>query len=1062
MPETVGGWIISALGDVAAGWSASTVGAIAIQTTVVAVNYQYQQSQARRQQAAMADMLSRDKQLTTVRATAAVRKLVLGRTRVGGTLLFAFVTGDANQYLHLGIDVAGHEIDAIEEVYFGDEALGTLDGSSTSSGGGGFVTTGRYARESTVETVVVTTLPASGAYITLPTDTEQVVSVAPNDASIAIVMADGGESTIFVERVHYTVTGDTPPRLVGASTTHAGRSIVVTVRKRITRPLVRVKKFLGIAAGERDTDLETECSAAGLGADGFTSSDIGRGIARLHVRLEMDQTVFGSVGVPNITCLVRGAKARNWATGASAWTRNAARLVAWYIMRPEGFNAAVADFDADLALTAQNVCDETVTTASGSQARYTLDGVIYPDADPLQTLAMMQTAMAGEVVPVGGTWDVRAGAWDAPAFTLTDDMLTGEAMSVTPARSFDRKFNSVRGKFSDPTIQYNDNDIPPYTSPTYVTQDGGRELWTDVDLPYTTDVEAAQRIHRIYLHRERNPLAFRCTTSMKAYPLRAGQNCYVKATAYGWETLNGGLGKLFHVTRRSMRLDGKIEFTMVETASAIFDWTYDAATVPDPAPDTAWPRWDYVEPVAGVDCSTSGSTYMVDGDGNVVPYALLSWTPPAQTIYSDAVIVVRWKKATDTSYREERVSVGDTGARLRGVAAGDLVSFGVQVLMPNGARSVTVFGSHIASTALPPQGVPASSIETGGNDLQNSDLAFGASGLYTEGYQNGSDPWGVTADSPDPTNRIAGSPSNAWLYQIGTVSTGWQSAIWPTVAVRGGERRGLEALLAPYRCHARVQVAWVDASGAWIRDDYGSDVPANTGGSGLLNDLNEYHVSRWIGDVPAHATSARVRIVKFGTAGASPSIVSFTQPQFRRLAPGATDMPAYASGPTGSVGTTQLEPASATAIIAGSTAPSAIADQGALTCTASSAFAAVRACSVVVSASVSLDLQSNDITGLPPSKYSYGMRIQYSLDGGTTWSFVPAAGGGVEPSSTAGGHILDLATGARRGVSLAIPACIVTLAAGDSALFRAYLSLERGVQAVMQSNFAITVQGIKA
>jgi hypothetical protein len=222
--------------------------------------------------------------------------------------------------------------------------------------------------------------------------------------------------------------------------------------------------------------------------------------------------------------------------------------------------------------------------------------------------------------------------------------------------------------------------------------------------------------------------------------------------------------------------------------------------------NTAWPRWDYVEPVSGLGCMTSSSTYAVDGDGNVVPYAQVSWTPPSQTLYADAVIVVRWKKAAETSYREERASVGDTGMRLRGVAANDLITFNVQVVMPNGARSSTVFGQHAASGALPTQGVPASSIETGGNDLQSSDLAFGVGFIAT--YVAGlTDPAGVT-QSTEADQRVPGTPTNGLLYQHGTQTTGYVDGQWPPVAVIPGEKRGLEVLFHPIRCRSYARIEW--------------------------------------------------------------------------------------------------------------------------------------------------------------------------------------------------------------------------------------------------------------
>jgi hypothetical protein len=59
-----------------------------------------------------------------VRSSVANRTVVYGRAVVSGPLVFAAVAGEGNSKLHLVIPLAGHEIDAVEEIYFNDQALG--------------------------------------------------------------------------------------------------------------------------------------------------------------------------------------------------------------------------------------------------------------------------------------------------------------------------------------------------------------------------------------------------------------------------------------------------------------------------------------------------------------------------------------------------------------------------------------------------------------------------------------------------------------------------------------------------------------------------------------------------------------------------------------------------------------------------------------------------------------------------------------------------------------------------------------------------------------------------
>jgi len=55
-----------------------------------------------------------------VRDPAATRKIIYGKCRVGGAIVFFNTSDTNNNYLHLVIAVAGHEIESYEEVYFGD------------------------------------------------------------------------------------------------------------------------------------------------------------------------------------------------------------------------------------------------------------------------------------------------------------------------------------------------------------------------------------------------------------------------------------------------------------------------------------------------------------------------------------------------------------------------------------------------------------------------------------------------------------------------------------------------------------------------------------------------------------------------------------------------------------------------------------------------------------------------------------------------------------------------------------------------------------------------------
>ncbi|NCV21943.1 MAG: hypothetical protein EBV45_08350 [Chloroflexi bacterium] len=76
-----------------------------------------------------------------VRSPISARQIIYGRCKTAGTIVYISTTGTKNEYLHLVVALAGHEIQEIGDVYFNDEVV------LTGSGDGG--ATGKYAGKAT-------------------------------------------------------------------------------------------------------------------------------------------------------------------------------------------------------------------------------------------------------------------------------------------------------------------------------------------------------------------------------------------------------------------------------------------------------------------------------------------------------------------------------------------------------------------------------------------------------------------------------------------------------------------------------------------------------------------------------------------------------------------------------------------------------------------------------------------------------------------------------------------------------------------------------------------------
>jgi hypothetical protein len=66
-----------------------------------------------------------------VRSPISARNAVYGRCRVSGSVVYMSTTGSTNQYLHMVVALAGHEIEEIEEIYFNDELVPLVSNTPT-------------------------------------------------------------------------------------------------------------------------------------------------------------------------------------------------------------------------------------------------------------------------------------------------------------------------------------------------------------------------------------------------------------------------------------------------------------------------------------------------------------------------------------------------------------------------------------------------------------------------------------------------------------------------------------------------------------------------------------------------------------------------------------------------------------------------------------------------------------------------------------------------------------------------------------------------------------------
>lgn len=444
-----------------------------------------------------------------LRSSVANHRVIYGQAMVSGPLVFAASTGDTNEYLHLVIALAGHQVEEIGDVYFGDRLVGTLDGS-------GNVTDGDFAGKA------------------------------------------------------------------------------------------RIKKHLGSTTQTADSDLVSEVSD-------WTTAHRLQGISYLYVRLEYDADVYPT-GIPNIKAVVKGKKLYDPRTATTAYSDNWALCIRDYLVSDYGLAADTAEIDDTLIIAAANICDESVSVPSGTQERYNCNGVINTGNKPVDIMTQILTAGAGALTYSQGVYKLFAGAYTSSTETMDEDWLRApiKLRAKTPRKEL---YNGVRGTYVNPDNYWQASDFPIVKNTTYATEDGGQEILRDIELPFTTDAEAAQRIAKIHLEKSRQPIIVDFPANLQALSLSPWDTVSLTIDTLGWSA------KEFKVVDWRLSVDGGVDLVLQEEASASYDWASGDATTVDPAPDTNLPSAFSVNAPGFVDLTEE----LYSNNGIAKSKALVSW-----------------------------------------------------------------------------------------------------------------------------------------------------------------------------------------------------------------------------------------------------------------------------------------------------------------------------------------------------------------------------------------------------------------------------------------------------
>ena len=702
MAEAFVAWAAETIFGVTLTGTALTVTTAAV---VVAAGSAYGSYESRRMEASARNAYNaslKDSQIM-IRSGIAPRGIVYGRGKVSGPLNFGGSSGSMDEFLHIVVPLAGHECDAIETVYFNDDAL-TIDSD-------GWVTTPEYSKVTEHHVVEQ-----------FGTSTITLAHVPTSRPVLSYVWSDGGTNSVEIPLAWDDGSTTVKPTQAPPGTSNPG-TYNVNYQWQEVQPLVRIRKHLGDAGQvTADADLVAECGSK------WKSTARGTGVCYLYVRLEYNQEVFGQIGLPNISAVVRGKKVRDPRTGLITWNDNAALCTADYLSDPLlGIGSAAAEVPDDELTVAANICEEmislydtgyvkvqngsaqvhgidtnwtkaakgmrfigpdgvkrtilsigdpgggggdnnflTLTAPYGGvdddhgsyaikQERYTANGYLSTENSPRDNLITLCATMAGTAVWVQGRWLLRAGAYVTPVMTITEDFIADGSIKIIPRTLRRDTVNRITGTFIDPAQGYGEVPFGDVKNDFYKADDGGIDLPLPVQMQLVDDNKRAQRLAKIELERRRQALTAVLSCNWMAYNLAPSDTVRLNLSRYGWNN------KVFEVRERSFDPAGRITYTLRETAAAVFDWNFGEATEGDLADNTGLPN-PLKKPAKLTNLKVDSGTDWLEklSDGTIITRAHLSWTASTDVfVQRGGKIDINYKRDDQTKWTAAPPADGD-------------------------------------------------------------------------------------------------------------------------------------------------------------------------------------------------------------------------------------------------------------------------------------------------------------------------------------------------------------------------------------------------------------------
>ena len=490
--------------------------------------------------------------MSMVRQPITNRRIVYGYSKVSGPILFIATSGSNNEFLHLVIAIAGHEIDGYETFYVNDKEV-TLDADPTQTLA--TVTDTEYANDVKIKAYLGTDDQEANATLLSEVSSDWTSNHKLSGIAYLYVRVQFNTDDFSggIPQIRCLVRGKKVFDPRDNSTRFTNNSAL------ILRDYLTDERY-GLAVSTTELDDDSFKTSANLCDEHFTlygygdvsdtSGDKGfpvdniSNLANTSNNLIYPNTAVVFTFANNIISYDNTNEELFTGDGVMFITSGSDTLPTGITAETKYFAISTNDGKLKLAQTLEDARNNIFIQLSGSisgtpklfkshEIKYTANGTIDTGEPPKNVIEKLIVSFGADLSYSGGKFIVIPPIFSEPTITF-DENDTTSGLQVAPKTSRRDRFNAVKGVISDPKNDWQTTDYPPIISTSYGAEDG-ETIFADVAFEMTISRSMARRLARLILYDARHEMLVNATLKTTGLQVKVGDFVSLSNERFGFQ-----------------------------------------------------------------------------------------------------------------------------------------------------------------------------------------------------------------------------------------------------------------------------------------------------------------------------------------------------------------------------------------------------------------------------------------------------------------------------------------------------------------------------------------------